>query len=228
VILKINKFPLLYWPIRIGKSGCRRISSFMKKRIYKAIQKFIKARSYKFGFFARKFWESRAEDMHEKWGSETNDYQVIGQIIDELNVKSLIDFGCGSGRLFNLYLQKNISNVTGIEISSKSIEIAKKHAFDRVNFLCGDILQLNIEDNYDLIISNRTLEHIAPERIEKVISKLCSLSSAIYINEFTDSDYVQSFYSFNHKYLEIFGKYNYFISKQGNIGNQTFFLFKRK
>lgn len=72
---------------------------------------------------------------------------------DKINI---VDLGCGSAAISIALAKKTNSNITGIDISDKAIEVAKNNAKENkvnINFILNDMLD-NINDKYDVIISN--------------------------------------------------------------------------
>jgi len=107
-----------------------------------------------------------SEDL-EIFGEESGyfaDYKI--KIVSEnLNYKPLriLDFGCGIGRnikYFKKYFQD--SEITGCDISAKSIEIAKKNNPDVKFFLLNNINIKENESRYDLIFTSCVFHHIEP------------------------------------------------------------------
>lgn len=92
---------------------------------------------------------------------------------------SLLEIGCGIGITSNKLLQNfNINKLIGIDISSKSIDYAKKlnASYAHSEFLCGDIFELDIkEKTVDLILMMDVLEHIPKSKHLKIFEKLSSL-----------------------------------------------------
>jgi len=176
------------------------------------------------------YWNRRAHDIDEKWGGERDDYELLREIITSFKLDRLLDFGCGSGRLFPLYHELGIPEVVAQDISNKALRIAKnRYRFSNIKITNDDILAFNFNKNYfDIIISNRVLQHISPDKIANVIEKLTELGEVIYINELGDNDYSHdSFYIFKHNYLELFDKYNCKVFQKGMIGKKTWYLFKK-
>ncbi|MCE8428064.1 MAG: class I SAM-dependent methyltransferase [Candidatus Methanoperedens sp.] len=179
--------------------------------------------------FQNIFWDLNAEDIYEKWGKSYGDYDIISHLIDKYNPYSILDVGCGSGRLFKLYKEKKIVEVMGIDISKKALEIAgRDHPEIKTMRLKLEDVDLG-DKRFDLVLSNRTLEHITKQKIDLVIQKLCSLSNLCYINELTDSDDEnENKYLFKHNYKDIFGKYGFVIIEKGHHHKQTWFLFSHR
>lgn len=176
----------------------------------------------------QKYWELRACDIDEKWGDETSDFCVLGEIINRISPKKILDIGCGSGRLFPLYDIMKIDEVVGQDISEKALEISKiKRSFRNISITSKQIYELNYSDKYfDLIISNKVLEHITSSEIDKTLESIVRLSDYIYINEAIKGDGTkESFYLTQHNYHVLFNKYGYSEIDRGIIGPQRWFLF---
>ena len=63
---------------------------------------------------------------------------TLGGIREGIDV---LDVACGTGVMFDYYLQRNVSSVTGIDISSEMAKIAENKFIDepRVQVICGDV-----------------------------------------------------------------------------------------
>lgn len=90
-----------------------------------------------------------------------------------------IDLGCGSGS-YAIYLASLGFDVTGIDISSSIIEIAKKNAKDRgmiCNFIVGDVLHdlSNFKENFDFAYDWELLHHIFPKERKKHVKGVWEL-----------------------------------------------------
>lgn len=79
--------------------------------------------------------------------------------------RKILDFGCGTGSAIPYFVHAfPEAKVTGAEISSKSIEVAKaKHTAVNVDFLL--IEELRAANHYDLVFCNGVFHHIPiPDR----------------------------------------------------------------
>jgi hypothetical protein len=178
----------------------------------------------------KKYWNHRASDIDQKWGMEKHDYDLLGKIILSIKPNRLLEIGCGSGRLFPLYSDLKVKEVLGQDISRQALIIAKeRYPFSNVNTTNQSILNLEFPRYYfDLVISNRVLQHIPQSEIEEVIRKLTDLGKKIYINEMYNSDFIgESFYMFKHDYVELFRKFGFEVIQKGLLGKQTWFLFTK-
>lgn len=133
------------------------------------------------------YWDSRAEDIDRNYGVLKHDFADIKLLIEELKVKTLLDFGCGSGRLF-----PNYNNVIflGLDISEKAVSIAKSRYPERL-VRQGDYKSISgyWEDCFDLTICCRVLSGVEPKDINDCVKELCRVSKYIYVDEMTESEY---------------------------------------
>lgn len=91
---------------------------------------------------------------------------------------TVLEFGCGYGYL-SLELARNGLDVTGVDLSPKSIEIAKNFAeknpfkenFGALRYECADIMTIKLkDDSFDSIVFFSTLHHL-PD-IEVIFKKI--------------------------------------------------------
>ena len=103
---------------------------------------------------------------------------VLVEIVDSGKVKpcKTIDLGCGTGN-YSIYLANLGFEVTGIDISTTAVEIAKKNAKKKgikSNFLVANVIgNLNeVTDKFDFALDWEMLHHIFP-RAKAEIRKEC-------------------------------------------------------
>ena len=206
-------------PLRYMNSIFQLISNLFRKVFYRIIP------SYR-----RQYWEGRAVDIDEKWGQGEGDYPVLAEVIASVRPKSILDVGCGSGRLFPLYDQLHIPEVVGQDISEEALRIAAaRHPFANISSTSLDIFSLDYSvGHFDLIISNRVLQHVQPEAIWRVLAKLASLGKSLYLNELTDSDGLEeTYYMFRHDYRALLERHGFAVVSSGSIGKQVWSLFTK-
>ena len=106
----------------------------------------------------RKFFDECAPSWDEHI---TTDDSKISCILDRAGVREntvVLDVGCGTGVLFPFYLARNVSRVTGVDISPEMIRIASQKAKDdRIRLICGDAETLSPSDMCDDIQCLSTL-----------------------------------------------------------------------
>ena len=97
------------------------------------------------------FFDSLAPDWDKEIGKENG--TVIDMILDNASVSrgdSVLDVGCGTGRLFPYYLKRNVSSITGIDISSGMIEAAKRNCLsEKIVLICDDASEHFFEKSYE-------------------------------------------------------------------------------
>ena len=79
--------------------------------------------------------------------------------LDNINI---LDIGCGGG-LLSEPMTRLGANVTGIDASSKNINIAKLHAKKnklKINYLCSSPEKLKIQKKFDVILNMEIVEHV--------------------------------------------------------------------
>jgi 2-polyprenyl-3-methyl-5-hydroxy-6-metoxy-1,4-benzoquinol methylase len=175
-----------------------------------------------------KYWNSRAGEIDRKWGTAKDDFAALRKVLESIAPPRLLDIGCGSGRLFPLYNQLQINEILGQDISRKALAIARKrYQFANITMTDLPILRLDYPAGYfDLIVSNRVLQHVPHDQIGEVIGKLTELGKHIYINETVKNDAAaEAFYLFKHDYRQLFGGYSFIVERQGTIGRQSWLLF---
>lgn len=79
------------------------------------------------------------------------------------------DMACGSGYGSMMLLEK-CDEVYSVDIDSITIdEVAKRYQNENIKFVVGDLLNLQVENKFDKIVSFETLEHFTPEDLRKVL-----------------------------------------------------------
>ena len=102
----------------------------------------------------------------------------IGKILDNTEVgpdMDILDVACGTGVMFDYYLQRGVASVTGIDISPEMAKIAaQKFAGEpRVQVLCGDVEEQNFGKKFDRIVVYNAFPHFPkPKRLIKILAGL--------------------------------------------------------
>jgi SAM-dependent methyltransferase len=172
------------------------------------------------------FWEEQAAPIHEQWGHDEHDFHVLSKLFRQHQPKSVLDVGCGSGRLFGLYSEHGINEIVGVDIAETALRLANER-FPWVATVQGKVEDLDFSaKRFDLAVCNRVLQHIPPRTIEGAIGKLCTISRLVYVNELTESDQLpEEFFMFRHHYPTLFAAHSFDLLASGAIGRQTYQLF---
>ena len=103
---------------------------------------------------------------------------IIGRILDNAEVGAgmdVLDVACGTGVMFDYYLQRDVASVTGIDIAPEMAKIAaKKYAADkRVQVICGDVEEVSFERKFDRIVVYNAFPHFPyPKLLIKILAGL--------------------------------------------------------
>lgn len=99
---------------------------------------------------------------------------------NKLSKMRVLDFGCGPGNLIP-FMGKKFGQLVGVDKSEGSLKIARsvarKHEID-FECVCDDIVNVNDDVGYDLIISSNSILPNSREEVVAIFDKLCSLLSA--------------------------------------------------
>ncbi|PRR84570.1 malonyl-ACP O-methyltransferase BioC [Clostridium vincentii] len=95
---------------------------------------------------------------------------------DTFKIKNILEIGCGTGYLTHSLIEIFPSaHITAVDIAPGMIdEIKSKITTNAVDFICSDIEEMDLENTYDIIISNATFQwfnHI-PITIKKLYNSL--------------------------------------------------------
>ena len=102
----------------------------------------------------------------------------IGKILDNAEVGAgldILDVACGTGVMFDYYLQRGAASVTGIDISPEMAKIAaEKYAGEeKIRVICGDVEEFQFDRKFDRIVVYNAFPHFPyPKRLIKILAGL--------------------------------------------------------
>ena len=113
------------------------------------------------------------------WDAETvkND-AIIEKILDNAEVgpdMDVLDVACGTGVMFDYYLNRGVASVTGIDIAPAMAKIAaeKYTGESRVRVICGDVEEFPFDRKFDRIVVYNAFPHFPyPKRLIKLLANL--------------------------------------------------------
>jgi len=108
-----------------------------------------------------KTWQAKSDDWY------TNIYvarpllheNFVDYLTRNSDVKTILEIGCGAG-VYPIKLRELFSNkkYLGIDISEQAITYCKNHS--QFDFICGDFLQIELPEKYDLVFSHAVVDHV--------------------------------------------------------------------
>lgn len=173
----------------------------LKKVLKKLIKKFLKLISYdsrgKYFASSKKYWQDR---YLSNGTSGPGSYgklslfkaKVINDFVDEKNIKTVLDFGCGDGNQLRL---AKYDNYIGVDVSDKAIELCKKmFAGDNTKNFYNLNEFLKKEQKFELVLSMDVIYHLLEDKVF--------------------NDYMNNLFSRSKKYVIIYSSnYDKYIDK---------------
>ena len=105
-----------------------------------------------------------------------NNKKYLDDLIDRLEMNSkILDVGCGAGIPIDQYLVEKEFRVTGIDISSEQIRLARDNVLQG-EFLVNDMAEIDFPANsFDSVISFYAIFHVKREEHQQLFEKFFSI-----------------------------------------------------
>lgn len=117
-------------------------------------------------------------------------YEFVNFIDRSINI---LEVGSNVGDQLLLLEQMGFKNLTGIELQSTAVQIAKKRS-ESINFFQGSALDIPFNDNsFDLVFTSVVLIHISPQNITQCLKEIHRCSKK----------YIWGYEYYNNTYTEI-------------------------
>jgi len=178
--------------------------------------------------FPRLYWELRASDIDQKWGHDTHDHALMQSIIEKIQPRVILDIGCGTGRMFPVFVAAQIPEIVGQDVSHWALkQVKQRFPSSTITVTSTDLEALDYpRRHFDLIVSNRVLSAVPPSDISRVLGHLLPMTRYIYLNEFSNTDPGnESSTWFRHNYHTILDSLcEYHVELAGQLGSQHYEL----
>jgi len=149
----------------------------------------------------KEYFSKKAKNFDAIYSEETNfilrylNKKLRWDIIERMNlafhilrqdfITSILDIGCGSGRL-SVKLAKEGKKVVGIDYSSNMIKLARefknKEKVENVEFICADFLRYNFTQKFDATVALGFFDYVKEPQV--YLKKISSLTTKIFIATF--------------------------------------------
>ena len=145
-----------------------------------------------FKYEPEKYWKARGKVYYNEKIStydrpEWRNYESkFLNYIKKLEFETVLEFGCGYGRITNLMLENfpQIKEYKAIDLSPDQIHNAKKIVkSEKVDFEVTTIQKFKPKKKYDLVIGFDVLMHVPPNDINSIIEKLVNLTQKHIVNQ---------------------------------------------
>ncbi len=114
--------------------------------------------------------ETYRDSVEDSLQYQLDVYRHAGALARNLNVRSVLDIGCGMATKLIEYIVPHCRNITGIDLPETIETCRQRHAIGR--WIAGNLEDpgFSIREKYDLIISADIIEHLRdPDRLLELI-----------------------------------------------------------
>jgi ubiquinone/menaquinone biosynthesis C-methylase UbiE len=133
---------------------------------------------------AKKYHGRKAETYdairtkQERWDLEN---KIVAAMLLPLRPKTVLDMPVGTGRFLKLYADTGVAKVTGVDVSSSMIDLARKASRritkSKIELIVGDALSMGYADKmFDCSVCVRFLDLIDEAAMQGVVRELCRVS----------------------------------------------------
>lgn len=113
---------------------------------------------------------------NERLDNSRTDYnKVVTRSLDRLNLapkRTVLELGCGCGAN-SLYLARQGCKVTAVDFADQRIGFARQESKNKnIEYLCKDVLELDLERQFDIITAIGLMHHIDPARFQGFVETI--------------------------------------------------------
>ncbi|MDD3045209.1 MAG: class I SAM-dependent methyltransferase [Candidatus Delongbacteria bacterium] len=187
------------------------IKEHREKRFSEILVKFERSEVY--GSFCERLYGRNLSQLN------MTPMDQLDKLLELLNLDKnshVLDLACGVGKITEYISDTTNAKVTGVDFAVQAIQLAQvrnKDKIDRINFVVGDMNNLQFEENsFDAIIAIDTVDFA--EDLEEMIGKLKEITKnggqmGIFYSEKSQSEeYIENLKSDNTKLAKVLKKHN--------------------
>jgi len=136
----------------------------------------------------KSIWNLEYSANPNKWHKETLNFPKLK------NNSTVLELGAGNGKTTKAILKQNIKSLTGVDFSSKSINILKQNYKDkRAKYINSNITKLPFKENsFNTIICYYILNNLLEKDRNKAVKEIFRIlksKGTIYFRDFAKGDY---------------------------------------
>lgn len=164
----------------------------------------------------------RASDAH--LAQET----ALLRLLAPLKFATMLDVGCGFGRIGALVADRQEVDYTGIDISEQMVNAARRR-IPKGRFAVTSLEDFSSEDEpYDLVLASEFLMHVPPEEVQDAVKALVALSRRHVVTvDWTEPiRKPAAAHNWRHDYQALFTDAGAEIRRSQVVGKQTIYRVK--
>ena len=108
-----------------------------------------------------RYFDSRADDWEKTFNRPSAVQGAVAAIAGIGPGSRVLDLGCGTGIMADVYLTLGVSQVVALDIAPRMIEIAQKKYENepRIDFRCRDAVEFEDEEGFDAVVIYNAYPH---------------------------------------------------------------------
>jgi len=186
------------------------------------------------------FWEDYGDKYAKEFKKIQDIQRNIGWIVHRiktLNVETLIDVGCGFGRLEPFLIDgANIKKITAVDFSQKQLNSAKDYLkeypqIDKVTFLKASAKRIPVENSsFDCVLSSECLMHQNYNKTNHIIREMHRITKeyVILVERFIFDGEHPYPHVWSHNYSKLVGDIGFTILEAKVIGSGVITMVLKK
>jgi O-antigen/teichoic acid export membrane protein len=160
----------------------------------------------RFAFYRniRRYWENRGGERYfneqESREDRTETSRFLAREISRLQGDSILEVGCGYGKVLKSLREFTAVPLTGIDFSFAQLQKAKEYlrGLDGIALLEGDAQRLPFpDDSFDIVFTSNVILHNPPEKADKIRREIIRVAKKYVVHK-EDTDVNFSRYGYNH------------------------------
>ncbi|MGI6665599.1 MAG: class I SAM-dependent methyltransferase [Christensenellaceae bacterium] len=155
------------------------------------------------------FFEKYSQmERSQKGLSGAGEWHALKQILPNFQNKRVLDLGCGFGWHCAYAMQAGALDVTGVDISEKMLERAKKETDPRIHYIKKPIEEVSFPENsFDVVLSSLAFHYVADfESVVQNVKKMLS-EEGVFV------------FSVEHPIFTAEGKQDWYYAETGEIAH---------
>lgn len=153
------------------------------------------------------FFEKYSQMNRSLYGLEgAGEWPELEKMLPDFHGKTVVDLGCGFGWHCQYAAEHGAASITGVDLSQKMLERAKKTTDSRIQYICGAMEDIDFPQNsVDIVLSSLAMHYV--EDFAALAEKIKGCLKP-------GGDFV---FSVEHPVFTAYGTQDWYYDEQGNI-----------